>query len=116
MQAQQVANEALGTANKALVLIEQHQADCNRREERRERREREEREDAILHRKEVKESLDNLRDGMGDLGRQIGHQDRANMRWVLGLAGMIITFLLALVGYLLVNGAPWWLRSELPLP
>lgn len=114
IRAQETAVEARDTANRALILIERHTDECNRREDDRQRREQREHDESVAHRREVKEALGQLTEQISELGK--GQQTNREGVYKVLVAGLLIICggALSLLAYILVNGAPWWLPGVGP--
>ncbi len=93
----QIDTRALELAAKALGRVEslEQRADVQRQE----------------LRQEVHAGFDGLKTDLRELGSlvhgRISKLNDARYSLVIGVAGFLIVFLLALVGWLLVNGTPW---------
>jgi len=99
MQPQTILS-ARDVALKALTKIEDHEAECNRREELRVRRDEHFQQQYDLDTAELKAGLKDLHD-------RISGVDRSIRALVSGVGGTAILGLMGIVGWLLIHGRPW---------
>ncbi|HEY4136502.1 MAG TPA: hypothetical protein VGO34_14955 [Alphaproteobacteria bacterium] len=80
-------------AIKALVSIDAHTSECNRRDESFQKRY-----DLDMH---------EIKDGIGELHRRISSVGGKFNGLIMSVGGVLILGLLSIIAYLIVSGAPW---------